>query len=466
MSPPSQHRSALATLASHSIGNLAYRVAALALAAVYAMRLGPEAFGRLEQLLAASMLLVPLVSWQVQEAFLAVQPKHPKTAICAAGMLLSAACLLVVLAAWIIAASGVADARIVVLMTLHSVTTIAWQLARNVVRNRRLLRVLLTAEMCQSLVMLGSGLLILEAGAGYEGAVWAIAIGNVVSCTIATLAAAVQPGGCRRYTWPTAAVQDIVVVAARLLPNVLLWWVIELSDRLLLAWYLGDREVGVYSAGARLAGVGMAASLLVYQAWQVAAIRALDEGRSSTYFRKTLPWFGTAVSLLFSALLCVVGPVVPLLFGDGFAESAGLAAALVPAFYLAAFCYFFGIVLYVPGGPVSPWRASLVGVVISVTLNLLLIPCLALYAAALASMFAYLAMLVIRVREAVVLVNAGLTFRNFYAPFFVIVVQAATVVAELDPLVTCSGFVLLLLLRRDEIMPFMRSGLMMLRSGR
>ena len=57
MLPPSPHRSALASLALHSIGNVAYRVAALALAAVYATRLGPEAFGRLEQLLAVGRRL-------------------------------------------------------------------------------------------------------------------------------------------------------------------------------------------------------------------------------------------------------------------------------------------------------------------------------------------------------------------------------------------------------------------------
>lgn len=451
------HRAALASLASHSIGNVSYRLATLALVAIYAARLGPDAFGKLEQLLAVSMLLVPLVSWQVQEAFLAVYPKAPEKATQAASSLVVAAMLLVVIAAAVIYLSGVVDRALVLLLGLHVVTTIGWQFARNVVRNLQLLRHLLAAELGQTLAMLGSGLALLRAGAGYEGAVLAIAFGNVAALAVALAAKAGMLGLLNPAAPSMLVARQVVVVAGKLLPNVLFWWVVELSDRLLIAYYLGDGAVGIYSAGARLAGMGMAACLLIYQAWQVAAIRALDAGPDTPYFAITLPWFGTAVALLFSGLLCILAPLGSLLFGEDFSASPGLAAALVPGLYVAAFCYFYGVVLYVPGGAVSAWRASFAGVVASVSTNVLLLPRYGPYVAALASLLAFSTILAIRLREARGLIDARLTLGNFFAPLTIILAQAASVVSGLGPPVTAVGFLLLMWLRRHDILPFLRS---------
>src|SRR5690606_21761822 len=124
-------------------------------------------------------------------------------------------------------------------------------------RNLQLLKYLAVTELGQALIMLVSGLVILRAGAGYEGVVVAIVLGNVFACASAMAARNRMGSPASPHAFPMATAREIVGVAAKLLPNVLLWWVIELSDRLLLAYYLGDRAVGVYSAGARLAGTGM-----------------------------------------------------------------------------------------------------------------------------------------------------------------------------------------------------------------
>ena len=163
------------------------------------------------------------------------------------------------------------------------------------------------------------------------------------------------------------------------------------------------------------------------------------------------------MTLVFSALLCVVGPLAPILFGESFRESAKLGAAMVPGLYLATFCYFYGVVLYVPGSPVSAWRASLAGVVISVLVNVFLIPRYGAYVAALASLLAFSAVLLIRYREARPLIGTKLTAGGFVVPLAIILAQSAAVVTGLGSGIAMLGFALLVWLRREDISPFLRA---------
>lgn len=451
------HRIALASLASHSIGNVIYRLASLALVAIYADRLGPDAFGRLEQLLAVSLLIIPVVSLQVQEAFLPVYWKMPDCGAQTAG-----AMIVVVIVA--VAAVGGAfyflndiSATIVSALVLHVATTIAWQFIRNLVRATQKLRSLLLGEVLQSCVLLVSGIALLNAGVGFVGAIAAIAIGNAVACACTIFAAdkvreALDP---REASW--FGFREIVRISSKLVPNVMLWWVIELSDRLILAHFMGDHDVGIYSAGARMAGIGMAACLLVYQSWQVLAIRSLGNEGAGAFFQTTLYWYAAGVSLIFSALLCFIDPLSNLLFGGQFEESGKYAAALIPGFYLSAFCYFFGVILYRSESGVSPWQASSAGFVVSVAVNFSLIPVVGLYAAALASFLAYATILLFRYNESAQSMRVKLRFVKFLVPLLILMAQGISIIAGASPGITAIGFVALVALWWREIVPFLRS---------
>lgn len=449
---------AFISLASHSIGQVAYRIASLLLVAIYATALGPEKIGQLEQILALSMLIIPLASFQVYEAFLPIFRRSQRGAISTATLILFLGSMLATLFFLFLAISGRISWLVAASVTAHAVTSMAWQLLRNMLRTIEGYRYLVGAEIAQSIVSLLIGFLLLASGIGISGAFIAISVGNVSACFIALW---LGTGHSKLYTFRDASWEvavEILALSKKMVPNVLLWWGIEFFDRFIIAYYFGDEAVGIYSMGARLAGIVMAVCLLMYQSWQIYAIKNLAiEGGAKTFFSRTLGWYSLASAVLASAFLIGVNPLASILFGSNFSESVNYAVITVPAIYVAAINYFFGIIYYSEKSSVSPWRASVAGLIVSILLNLALVPVLGPPAAAVSLIAAHGTILAIRHKESQHLLRARLGIVNFWAPLLIISAQGLAIYLGVSPLVALSGVLIFPALMHREILIVARS---------
>ncbi len=449
----SSYGSALKSLASHSVGSIVYRTAGLALISIYALQLGPDALGRLERLLALSLLLAPVLSLQIQDAFLPAYKHLPRAAFYAAISIVIAFSALLLLLGLGLSSTQVVSSDVLAVMAVHASSTVMWQLLRNLVRAEGAYSVMVLAELLQAGIMLAAGVALLWAGVGILGAILAIALSNIAGCVLCWTRAPSM--GARRISKSELVntLREIFSVARRLLPNLVLWWGIELSDRLLLARYAGENEAGVYAAGARIAGIGMAVCLLIYQSWQVPAINRLSRTEpQDSFFTTTLSWYVAAVSLSLSLLACIIAPLSSFLFGPDFLYAKIYAASLMPSVFLASLCYFFGITLYAPGNE-SSWIASAAGFVVSLGINISLIPAFGAPAAVVASFLAYAVILSLRIRAARKVIDVSLPGKIFFPPLVVLTLQGICIYQEAQPTFTAIGLATLLILNRPHIMP-------------
>ncbi|WP_281509098.1 polysaccharide biosynthesis C-terminal domain-containing protein [Faecalibaculum rodentium] len=75
----------------------------------------------------------------------------------------------------------------------------------------------------------------------------------------------------------TKVLKQLLVIAIPLLPNFLIYWIFNSSDRLMISWLIGASFTGIYAVGAK---IGSAAQL-IYQAfaggWQFFAFSTMNE---------------------------------------------------------------------------------------------------------------------------------------------------------------------------------------------
>lgn len=442
-------RSASRQLLWVSSGALVYRVAALLLLAYYAKSLGPAGFGFLEQLLALSLLLAPIASLQAYEAFLSLPTRNSPEAASAAGSLLLSVMVIVLLAGWFgsLATASAAGAAV----TAHVVSSITWQYFRNLLRASERYDVAMRAECWLSAVSLVVGVaLLFYLQMGPVGALIGVASGNACAIIVARLGAPAVFAGIVVQAATKRAINSILAISARLVPNVILWWAIELSDRLILAYFRGDDEVGVYSASARIAGILLAVALLLYQVWQIPAIRAMKEGASNGFMRSSFRLYVVAISLCASALLVIAKPLTLLLFGEEYLASLQYTAVLVPAVFLAALCYFFGIVYY---SPISKGaiKTSIIGFVASLAVNIAFIPRFGPLAAAFSSLIAYLLMCLDRHLELKRVTQVDISWSEHRWFFAIVAAQSTLLYMGVASGWLAAGTMILLVIARHDI---------------
>ena len=174
-----------------------------------------------------------------------------------------------------------------------------------------------------------------------------------------------------------------------LLPNFLIYWIFNSSDRLMIASMLGMKYVGIYAVGSKFGHI----SQLIYTAfaggWQYFSFSTMHDRDQVELTSKIFEYLGT-LSLTAAILVTLATErlFVPL-FGESYAE----AAVTVPYLFLAPLTQ----MLYQIAANQflvikKTWPASIilfVGAIGNVLLNALLIPLLGIEGAAISTMMGF-----------------------------------------------------------------------------
>lgn len=226
------------------------------------------------------------------------------------------------------------------------------------------------------------------------------AAGLVVSSAVWALLAIVRLHLRRDLAWsPNAAnLREILAVSLPQIPHLLGYIVLTSSDRILLGHFLGTTAVGIYAIGFTLAAPVLLLSEGVFKSWTPWLHRTLAGGVQGDRATLLAAARGAVMAVGSLALLTVVYVVAmriafPFLINQRYAEAAELFPLLAAAMWLRSIYQVAFSFLLFAGNTLPLAKANVVAAVISVIVNIALIPVVGLWAApvALLSGFATLA---------------------------------------------------------------------------
>ena len=181
-----------------------------------------------------------------------------------------------------------------------------------------------------------------------------------------------------------------------LIPTSFLWWIINSSDRIMIANILGNYENGIYAISYKIPSLLTTNSFVFTQAWVFSAIKNINEEDNEQYTNKIFD--------IFIKLLCIAGILIILVIKPLFK------IYVTPVYYTAwKFVPFlvFGYVFMTAATFVSTsynvkkdskgfLYSGAIGAFINIILNLILIPKFWIYGAAFATMLSYISVFVYR----------------------------------------------------------------------
>ena len=183
--------------------------------------------------------------------------------------------------------------------------------------------------------------------------------------------------------------KDLLVIALPLLPNFLIYWVFNSSDRIMITNLLNVGESGIYSVGTKLGQ----ASQLIYTAfaggWQYFAFSTMREKDQVKSNSAIFEYLG-AISFVATSLICTFSyPIYKLLFEEDYVRSFIVSpylflAPLLQMLYQVACNQFLVIKKTWPNMFILS-----IGAVANVFLNFILIPLIGIEGAAIATLIGY-----------------------------------------------------------------------------
>ena len=358
--------------------------------------LSPEAFGTVDILLTTVLLLMPLTTLHVPEAifrFLAAGEKADAVLFSALLLLLLGTGVLFLLAPFLFHIPFVRPYFFYLLGFLAA--SGAKSLITHILRARgRYTAVALGQIFCALLTILLQILFIRFRGLGVRGYLLGVVFGD--ACTVLLLVFPLL-GRIRgvKFAKNSALFRKMLGYALPLVPTAALFWGSATLDRYMLHVYHGAAAVGVFAAASKLPTLLSFAVSVFMEAWHYTAARTDASERAAVFgriYRLLLP-FGVLAT---SGLVLLGKPLFHLLFAASYKDALSPLPYLVLSALFSALAGFLGSAYTVAYQSGAALATAALGACVNLLLNFLFIPPLGALGAALASLFSYLVLFVVR----------------------------------------------------------------------
>ena len=213
-----------------------------------------------------------------------------------------------------------------------------------------------------------------------------------------------------------------------LVPNSLAWWIIQMSDRYMVAYWFGSAVNGLYAVAYKIPSIINAVVSIFMQAWQLTAISEYDKKDSIAFYNFIYRQY-CVVCYIFSAVVVMFTRIfAKILFANEFFDAWKYVPLLLVAATIGSQQEYMGSYYLADNRTNRYFGTSVVGAVINIILNLILIPKFSVWGATVATVICYIIVYILRAAD--MKRNFGveiLAFKNF-AAVVILFIQAITFV--------------------------------------
>ena len=186
-----------------------------------------------------------------------------------------------------------------------------------------------------------------------------------------------------------AVAKEMLSYCIPLIPASVAWWITNVSDRYLVAYFCGDTINGIYDISYKLPSIINVFATIFLEAWQISAVKESGEKHTSRFFGNVFKAYQSVVFIGGAGIILLCKPLIKLLADDAYFEAWTFVPVLIIATIFACFSTFMTSIYMVEKRGGLNLATMSAGAVANIALNLLLIPKIGAQGAAIATFASY-----------------------------------------------------------------------------
>lgn len=359
-----------------AIANFGTKILTLLLVPYYTYVMTTEEYGTADILLTSVTLIIPIITLYIQDAVMrfTMDKEYRREQI------LSIA-IIIILIGDVILASVIPILSyfniykeyliaIYMLIVLHGAQIVIGQFVRGIglIKEYAIGGVIFTLALCGcTFVFLG----VLDSG------VWGFLIAQALSHGIALLYYVILVKEDFReisICINISVTREMIIYSIPLMPNAIMWWIMNASDKYMIMFFCGASMAGIYSVSHKIPSVLNTITTIFFQAFQISAIEEKDSTSKKEFFSELYNSLTIILLLSTSVIIFVVRPVLNILLSDDFSEASKYVPILVLAFVFSALGAYYGTFYALAKKTKGALYSTIFGAIINLIFNFLLIP--------------------------------------------------------------------------------------------
>ncbi len=258
---------------------------------------------------------------------------------------------------------------------------------------------------------------------------------------------------CREKLWryfrplPNAALwRRMLAYCVPLIPTAIFWWIMGVSDRYMVKWFIGSEANGIYTVAYKIPTILAILATVFMDAWQLSAIAESGDRRAQArFYARVWDTFFSAVCLCAGGIIAFSPLLIRLLAAESYHDAWRYIPVLTLSMIAAAFSNFMGSVYVVTKKSTASLWTSLAGAAANIALDLLLIPRIGVQGAAVATFLGCLLVFLMRTVSARRLLPFHLSGGKLALGALVLLVQTAAMLLRPGGWLVVQGASLLIL---------------------
>lgn len=314
-------------------------------------------------------------------------------------------------------------------------------------------KIILYVSILNSIItILSNMVLVLFANAGLFG----FLVSNVLGTTLSAILCFIMVKGYNvlspRNHFEVKILKEMVAYSAPMILSALAWWVNNASDRYILGALVSTSMVGVYATSSKIPTILHSIQSVFMQAWSISAITHYDKNDKDNFINGTFKTLSSLLFIVCSLILVMLLPLSGLLFKKEFNTAWFFVPPLLVSVIFDSFSIFIGQIFYaVKATRVRMW-ATIIGAALNTIFNILLIPILGPYGAALATLSGYIVSFIYSVfivrRYILIKINYGVYIVSFATILIQMILYSLKITNILPQVVLC---LLIILTNREQV---------------
>ena len=410
-----------------AVGTLGSKVVSFLLVPLYTYYLSTVEYGTVDLVITTVNMLIPIVSVSAYEAVLRfTMDKNEEPDVILSNSLLIAlgGFLIAILFYPVLNYFGVLNGNLIYLYLI----LIAQMVERILAQYTRALGKIKLFAANGILLTFSTGILniifLVFLNLGVLGYYWALILSYTISATFLLIASRAYSDFRVSYI-NKPKLKVLLDYALPLIPNSLMWWLINASSRYFITWFISVGANGLFAVASRIPSLLNIVYQVFNQAWQLSAIEEYESNNKSTFYSNIFEILYVLMFLATSAMILIVKPMFSYLFASDYYTAWRIVPYLLLGAVFSSFSSYLGSNYVAAKQTKGVFKTSVYGGIISLLFNITLIPTLGIVGAGLSSMISFYVTFLIRYHDTQQFIQMAIDWKKFYINIGLIFAQVA-----------------------------------------
>lgn len=228
----------------------------------------------------------------------------------------------------------------------------------------------------------------------------------------------------RQSSFDSILLRSMLLFSLPLIPNMLSWWLTNISSRYIIALFNGIGESGYYSAASKLPALINVLASIFQLSWQFASVKEYKESKTSEFYSVVFRFYSCVIIVLGSITISAIPYISKFLLKGNFYDAWIYTPLLFFSAVLGCYSIFFGTFYSVVKDNKKAMYTTLAGSVANLILCFCLIPLIGIFGALIANVVSYIIIVLMRVRDCRNYIHLNVNWQKNLVSLFFLLLQS------------------------------------------